>query len=339
MIHNIIESPFAEGNAVLKRKVNSFEFRKNSYDIIEHYYECETTHNEFTNSEVDNLNLSQVYNQYRDRFGIPFPCQIKSIREKYGVSAKKMSEILGLGVHSYRLYEQGEVPSVGNGRLIMAAEEPKEFKRFLLASEELIDPREFKKLVDRVDDLIERKRIPSYSDMIQSRIFTKIVPDHETGYRLPDLEKISNVILFFSERTQTWKTKLNKLLFYSDFLAFKHLGVGISGLDYRAILRGPVPSNYEKMYGLISDGDMLRREDIEYEHGNFGSFFKPLLTFNESLFEKEEIEIMQIVSDKFKYKKTEEIIKISHQEPAWKENEKDKKIISYRDYGFTLQAL
>ena len=339
MINNIIGSPFAEGNAILKRKVNTFDFRKGAYDIIEHYYECEITHEEFTTGELDNLNLSQVYNQYRDKFGLPFPCQIKSIREKYDVSAKKMSEILGLGVHSYRLYEQGEVPSIGNGRLILAAEDPKEFRRFLIASEELITPKEFKKIVDRVDALIVSESLKNFSELLEQELFTKIVPDHETGYRLPNLDKISNMVLFFSERTQTWTTKLNKLLFYSDFLAYKHLGFGISGLDYRAIQMGPVPSKFEKMYELISDGDLVQREYVEYERGNYGSFFMPLLTFDESLFEKEELEIMQIVSDKFKYKKTEEVINISHRESAWIDNNEEKKIISYKDYGFTIQAI
>lgn len=339
MIYDRIDSPFTDGKAELIRKVKSFEFRKSNFEIVEHYYKCEDTHSEFTTSELDNLNLGQVYNQYRDKHGLPFPGQIKSIREKYAVSARKMSEILGLGVNSYRLYEQGEVPSVGNGRLIMAAEDPGEFKRFLIASEELIDPREYRKLFDRVSSLIESEQANNYANLLQSMIFNKLVPDHQTGYCLPNLERISHMILYFSERTTTWKTKLNKLLFYSDFLAFKNFGLGISGLDYRAIDLGPVPSKFDKMYELISEGELLHREYIDYEHGNFGEYFKPLLTFNELLFDDNEIEIMEIVSEKFKYIKTEEIIETSHHEPAWIENIDKKGIISYKDYGFTLRAI
>jgi len=338
MINNRIDSPFTDGNAVLKRKVNSFEFRKSNYEIFEHYYECETTHNEFTTSVVDSLNLSQVYNQYRDKHGLPFPNQIKNIREQYGVSARKMSEILGLGANSYRLYEQGEVPSVGNGRLILAAEDPREFKKFLIASEELIDTREFTKLCDRVESLMDSDQSNNYINLVQSRLFKKVVPDHNTGYNLPNLEKISHLILYFSERTTTWKVKLNKLLFYSDFLAFKNLGYGISGLDYRAINLGPVPSKFDNLYEFISEGDLLQKEYIEYENGNFGEYFKPILSFNELLFDPNELEVMELVSEKFKYKKTEEVIEISHQEPAWMKNIDEKGIISYKDYAFTLQA-
>ena len=338
MIRDKIDSPFVDGKAILRRKASSLQFRKNDYTIAEHYYKCEETHNEFTTSETDNINLTQVYNQYRDKYGLPFPGQIKDIRKKYGISARKMSEILGLGTNSYRLYEQGEVPSVGNGRLILAAEDPTAFKRFLVASAEFIDGKEYKKLDDRIDSLIDSIQNRDYSNLAESNLFKKIVPDQYTGYRLPNLERISNMISFFSERMRTWKTKLNKLLFYSDFLSYKHFGHGISGIDYRAINLGPVPSSFDRMYELIDEGDLLHREYIEYECGHFGEYFVPLITFNDSLFEKEEIEIMSIVSEKFKNTKSEEMIEISHQEPAWKENIGEKSIISYKDFGFTLKA-
>ncbi|MCK5677115.1 MAG: DUF4065 domain-containing protein [Flavobacteriaceae bacterium] len=314
-------------------------FRKNEFEITEHFYVCEETKEEFTTSELDEINISQVYNQYRDRFGLPFPDQIKRIREKYGVSAIKMSEILGLGANSYRLYEQGEVPSVGNGRLILGAEDPRAFKRSLIASEELIEPKDFQRINAKVDGLIEAQKINEHYDQNLKKLFDKIIPDQHTGYRLPDFDRISNIVLFFSERTQTWKTKLNKLLFYCDFLSFKNFGHGISGLDYRAIKMGPVPSNFDKMYELISEGDLVRREYIEFENGNYGSYFKPCLTFNESLFEEKEIEMMKMVSNKFKYTRPSEIISISHKELAWKNNIEGKNIISYKDYGFSLEAI
>jgi DNA-binding transcriptional regulator YiaG len=34
--------------------------------------------------------------------------EIIDIRKRYGISAAKMSQILGIGVNQYRLYEQGE---------------------------------------------------------------------------------------------------------------------------------------------------------------------------------------------------------------------------------------
>ena len=55
--------------------------------------------------------------------------EIQNIRNQYSISAGKMSEILGFGTNSYRLYEGGEIPSVSNGRLILAVKDPGDFKK------------------------------------------------------------------------------------------------------------------------------------------------------------------------------------------------------------------
>ena len=97
MIEEIIDSPFTDGKATLKRKSSKLVFRKDEFEIIEHFYVCNTSQEEFTTAELDRVNLNQIYNQYRKKYAIPFPDHIKQIREKYGLSAAKMSTILGIG--------------------------------------------------------------------------------------------------------------------------------------------------------------------------------------------------------------------------------------------------
>jgi uncharacterized phage-associated protein len=205
-------------------------------------------------------------------------------------------------------------------------------------SQEIIGEKEHIKLNSRVEEMIEKDARNRFSIMTMEKLFDKIVPDQDTGYRLPNLEKISHMIMFFSDNAQTFKTKLNKLLFYSDFLAFKNSGFGISGLDYRAIAFGPVPAKFEKLYDEISEGDLLQREYTD-EHGYEGSYFIPMLTFNELLFDQFELEIMKLVADKFKWHSSTEIKDLSHSEPAWIDNKDEKRIINYKEYGFTLRAI
>jgi len=338
MIYEIIDSPFSDGKASLQRKHNRLSFRKEEFEIIEHFYVCQDTKEEFTSSEVDRVNLNQVYSQYRKKYGLPFPDQIRSIRQKYGVSASKMSEILGLGANSYRLYEQGEIPSIGNGRLIMAAEDPFEFRKFLSMSKEIIGEKDFEKLDKVCEKIIEEEQTNEVLRYQASSIFTKLLPDEFTGYRVPNLEKISHMIIFFSIESNTWKTSLNKLLFYSDFLAYKNSGCGISGLEYRAIPYGPVPSKYEEMYNVISAGELLERK-YDTLGGYEGSYFEPKLTFNELLFDSFELDIMKKVSSEFKYLSASELTKRSHKEKAWKDNIEDRCLISYKDYGFSLSTI
>ena len=337
MIKERIDSPFAKGKAKLVRESGSYDFRNKSFDILEHFYVCEVTGQEFTNSEVDQINLNQVYNQYRDLCGLPFPDQIKSIRESYGVTATKMSSILGLGANTYRLYEQGDVPSAGNGRLIMAASDPEEFIKFLRMSKDLVGEKDYERYYKKASMLLERKHVEGFETMIYERIFGRIVPDEFSGYKLPSLEKISHMIMFFSQYAETWKVKLNKLLFYSDFTSFKRTGFGISGLDYRAIQWGPVPTQYQELYTEIGRGDLLELVESPIDSsGNWGSYFVPILTFNEDLFEEHELKIMEEIASKFKWFDTKSISNYSHKEKAWEDNINSRAVISYKKYAFLL---
>ena len=58
---------------------------------------------------LDTENMEQVYQQYRKRYGIPSAKEIMATRKRYGLSATRISEILGLGTNQYRLYESGEM--------------------------------------------------------------------------------------------------------------------------------------------------------------------------------------------------------------------------------------
>ena len=76
-----MKSPFTGGDAALCHEKQSFEFRKDNFEIVYHFYRCMDTNEEFTTTELDQLNMNQVYNLYRQKYAIPFPDEIKvSIR-------------------------------------------------------------------------------------------------------------------------------------------------------------------------------------------------------------------------------------------------------------------
>ena len=126
-----MKSPFTGGDAALCHEKQSFEFRKDNFEIVYHFYRCKDTNEEFTTTELDQLNMNQVYNLYRQKYAIPFPDEIKRVRELYGISALRMSKLLGFGDNQYRKYEEGEMPSVSNGKMISALKEPHFFLEIL----------------------------------------------------------------------------------------------------------------------------------------------------------------------------------------------------------------
>lgn len=105
-------SPFTGGNVIKKSRCETYTFRNEKYTVMAYYFECVDTGKTFTNADVDEQLMKDVYAQYRKRHGIPSPSELKNLREKYGLSAHMMSKIAGIGINQYGLYENGEMPTV-----------------------------------------------------------------------------------------------------------------------------------------------------------------------------------------------------------------------------------
>ncbi len=331
-----MKSPFTGIEMKLIKEKEILPYRKDEFEIVYHSFECDQTKERFTNDDLDLININQVHNLYREKYGIPFPEEIKAIREKYEVSAKKMSEILGLGSNAYRLYESGEMPTVSNGRLILSIKEPEEFKKQIELSTHLLKENEILKLLRNVDKLIEDER-DVWKKIINVQCAYRTIDDH-SGFKMLDYNKIGQVLSFFSKcEIDLYKTKVNKLLFYSDFLNYQRLGNSMLGITYRAIPFGPVPAEYEKIYRRLYDDFVIDVEQKQIDH-NYTELFKPFVSFNPDLFQANELKVLEDVAEKFKEKNTVEIVKISHLEKAWIENESSRDLISYKKYAFDLKA-
>src|SRR5690606_31878218 len=333
-----MESPFTGGEAVLLKEKKQIEFRRDLFEITQLYYKCKDTGEEFSTDKLDQVNLNQLYNQYRGKYGLPFPEQIKEIRRQYKLSASKMSEILGLGTNSYRQYENGDIPTVANGRLILAANHPKEFIKFLDASKPILKESDYSKYIKNAHDLINQKREHLWDTIFSEHVFKELKPSEYNGYRVPNEVTVAKMISYFSNSiTNLFKTKLNKLLFYSDFLHFKNTGYSISGLAYRAIQMGPVPAEYDKLYIKLVDDNLVNLEFVKFTNG-----YGEALTghsFSEEDFSETEISSMSQVIEKFGSKTTNEMVTISHLERAWIDNEKSREIISYSKYAFDINEI
>lgn len=78
-------------------------------------------------------------------------------------------------------------------------------------------------------------------------------------------EKLKELILLIASRcegdTTFGATKLNKLLFYADFLAYLKLGHSITGQEYFALQQGPAPKRLIPIVKRMEqDGDLATFE-------------------------------------------------------------------------------
>jgi DNA-binding transcriptional regulator YiaG len=324
---------------ILKREKRAIEFRKESVDVWFHFYEEPGLALQYTTTELDELNMTQVLNKYREIHNLPFPEEIRAIRQKYDLSASKMSDILGFGANTYRQYEAGEVPSGANAKLIRMAEDPQKFLSLVGMCEEL-DSEYKKKLESKIKALIEADGGWTRIDMGDDPFAESIRPSIHTGYKKPDIKKFANVIKRVAEKAKPFKTSLNKILFYIDFAHYKKNGFAITGCQYSAIQMGPVPNWFETTYEKLAEKNEFEIHYHLLQEGNFGVQFKARKDnrCDEALFTQEEIQTMDEVINLLGKKRAKELIDTSHEEIAWIKNHKDKKVIAY-DYAFELKAL
>ena len=148
------------------------------------------------------------------------------------------------------------------------------------------------------------------------------------------------MVVYFSVKLSPFKTKMNKLLFYADFLMFKQSCFSISGMRYKAIDMGPVPINFQSIFEYLANKDEIDIFTTEFPQGYIGEQFKAKndRPFRVELFSENELNVLEKVANLFKPTSTNQIIEISHLEEAWKKNEKNKNVISYK-YAFYLNQM
>ena len=333
-----MKSPITGKEMILQIKKSFLVFRKEEFEYFHKSYFCEDSGETFTTTKLDEFNLNQVYNQYRDKHNIPFPDEIIKLRNTYGLSAGAMSRILGFGVNSYRNYEKGEVPSLANANLINTVlNNISNFKLLVELNNDLNN--EVKSKILKKIEVVNENYIKNRDDKKFVDILFEDRPGNKySGYRKPNMEKMLNMILFFAEKLNPTETMMNKLLFYSDFYNYKKTAYSISGANYMAHNFGPVPVRFGGIFDYASNKDFIFMKMEDYGSGYLGKCFYKSTNkdFNSELFSSDEIETLDTIMSTFKGCNAIQIMKKTHEEKAWIDNEKKKGLIDY-NYSFDLR--
>lgn len=329
-----IESPFSNNCLEVKIRKEKLPFRKEEFEVMYHYYE--DMGQQFTTEELDEINLKQVHNQYREKYNLPFPDEIKDIREKYQLPATKMAEVLGFGINIYRQYEAGEVPSQSNARLIQLADDPEEFRKLVLLSG-VPEAKERKKILNRVEQLIEKKNKLIYDELIAGYVLgSEDRPTRYNGYRRANIKKTFLVIQHLIAQLNPTKTALNKLLFYVDFIHFRKHSMSFLGLEYRAIECGTVPTRYESLLEYGAEAGYIIRHRELLDNGKYKEMYSIGVQASEAGFTSEEADTLKEVTDRFRNCSVSNMVAINHKEAAWLDNEREKRRVDYT-YAYSLQ--
>ena len=313
---------------------DTWDFRGEKFPYVHIAFRDDEHNEQFTTTESDTACYEQVTNQYRAKYGIPYTDEIIAVRQRYGISAAKMSLILGIGINQYRLYEQGEVPNVSNGRMIRSIMNPKVMLEMVESSKNELSASEYEKITAKVKATITESSAYKLEQYETRRIFNES-RGMNNGFAQTSLVRLKNIMLYIINRCDdVWCTKMNKLLFYVDFLSYRERGLAMTGLSYRAIDFGPVPDRWDRVYSEFSE--------VKQELRQVGDFVGSILTASQeadmSMFTDDEINVLEAVCSNFGNKSSREISHLSHEEKAWIDYHANHERIPFIE-AFSIKAL
>ncbi|HEY5058024.1 MAG TPA: Panacea domain-containing protein [Gaiellaceae bacterium] len=133
-------------------------------------------------------------------------------------------------------------------------------------------------------------------------------------------DKFKELVLYIAEKSETdpWfgATKLNKLLFYSDFLAYGYFGKPITGAVYQKLEHGPAPKKLLPLRAeMIREGSLgIRRERmLKFSQKRPTALRSP----DVAVFDAEELDLVDRIIRLFCDRSASEVSRISHDELCW----------------------
>lgn len=293
----------------------------NTYENVAICKEC--NHDLYVN-EIENKNNERIYELYREKVNIIRPQDIIALREKYDISQRELTSILGLGKMTINRYERGGIPTKSQSDYIkLLIENENEFikKAKEAYSKNNITQKTYEKIISK--DMAKEISKEDIQEMYR-RYINNILnrrPDIYNGYKSFDLELVENIISYIASKVKNLTiTSVNKYLWFIDIVSFNQRGVSITGLTYQNQQFGPtiIDQKYKEISLL---DDKYTRNDYEDETGT-----KTYITSNKNYdlrnLSDSEIKIIDTIIKLLKDKNVSDISNMSHKEDGWKKTKR-----------------
>jgi Protein of unknown function (DUF4065) len=139
------------------------------------------------------------------------------------------------------------------------------------------------------------------------------------GNKSYDAQRLRELVVYIARKclsdARFGKTKLNKILFFADFGAFRTLGQSITGAEYWNLPEGPVPHQL-----LVAVGEL--GPDVYWESEQAGTFVQQRLMARRAasidLFSGPEIALVDAVIDDLWSMTAKQVSDYSHETMAWR---------------------
>ena len=269
--------------------------------------------------------VTRAYAAYRVEKGLLGPDEIVAIRNRYQLSQKSLATLLGMSEATINRYENGALQDDTHDSALRLAASPENIKGLLDRRGHLLSDWQRKRAVDAVEAELS-SRIRSITWMMPQGATER------TGMREFDYDRYAAVVIWFCVALDVvYRTQMNKLLFYADFLAFRHFGRSITGAAYRKIQYGPVPADYGGLEDALEADDLITIVEGQYPNGQDYILYRPgpAAAVETIALDAQEQRVLAFVAEQFRGEGAKALSKRSHEENAYVRTE-NKQIISYK---------
>lgn len=188
-------------------------------------------------------------------------------------------------------------------------------KTYLMENEISLEERQKNKLLKIVEQLGQEAERPIEKKVFHA--FFSSSPSIKNGFKVFDYEKLCAMVLFFAHQSERLlKVKLLKLLNYSDMIFYQENGVSISGTEYIHFQYGPVPQNYDILFGMMALDHVVHIE-VVFDNGYEKHQVVPECAVPEGILSQEEIDVLERIHKKFADFGSFEISNYSHKEKGY----------------------
>lgn len=303
------------------------EVRGEIFTVKAHYFRCPECGEEFETSSTSLDPLATAYMEYRRRHNMLTPNEIREFRHKYELTQKELASLLGWGAVTLSRYENGALQDKSHDTELQLARTTEGLKRLITLKGWLLGEDKRNRIVSILRN--ERKTKRSLVSRLEERL-TRIEPGILNGYRRFDLEKFAGVVEVLCGKGGVLKTKLNKLLFYSDFLHFRIYGTSITGAQYVKMQYGPCPDNFRYLLAAMEDDlCIIQTTEMEYPGCDYtGEILSAKSEEHLGALLERELTTIETIHDLFADMGAKEISDLSHGEDGWIKTPKSR-IISF----------
>jgi len=309
----------AEAEMEIRKVQETFHVRGDPITVQTNVAVCASCGEEILDQELDSANLKRAYTAYRQTHDLLSPTDIVRIRQMYGLSQRAFASLLQWGDVTIHRYENGAIQDKVHDEVLRFIEDPRNMASIFERNAAVL-PRAIRHdLEKRLHSILDEEPEDTFRAAVRGLLDTGH-PDPLNGFKRFDLEAMEHAILYIAGSVKhAFKSKVLKLLWYTDFLCYNETAHSLTGSQYEAGLFGPVPREFRLLLTHLNREGVIELEEQPAAAASDNcELIVPKMPLHADAFSEIERQCLQRVCDEFTYDSANATETRSHKEPAYK---------------------